>query len=337
MAQQVQYDAQGNPIKKGFTIKIAGFTLGTKFFVLVGIIVLFIAINSAKQKKEEAERIAEEQARLDAMLSQDLNFTSEEIDFHAQMQKTLTEQYGVAPEGFEWDYLGNLVAIGNDEEATAEDVLYMYMRSLSILDFSTASRYAQDSEIIKSYENYYTDYGLTDYYSNFLRKQFKKSITSLEVNEVTDVAVFADGTKYITLSVNLLDLTNKDFWLAKKDELWQKLRVYKETEEDNTKLEQYVYDFIYECYESGAVGKRTVTIELVVSKDNGSGWLIGSDSELNSMLQYENGVDVASYILDEFEGWYQDITLKEQIEEIQEQIDSVNTDSNDTDSIEEID
>lgn len=323
MAQNIQYDAQGNPIKKGFSIKIAGFTLGTKFFVIVGLVILFIFVNDQMKKKEEAEALAAEEARMKELMSQDFSIESQELDFHAQMQAELTKQYGNAPEGFEWDYLGNLVAVGNDDEATAEDVLYMYMRALSILDFSTASKYAEDSSVISSYEDYYTDYGLTDYYSNFLRKQFKKSITSLEVEGVTDVAVFADGTKHITLSINLLDLTDKDFWQPVKEDLWQQLRVYKETEEDNVKLEQCVYDFIYQCYEDELVGKRNVTIELVVTKDNGGGWLIGSDTELNAMLQYENGVDVAAYILDEFDWWYQETKLKEQMKEVQEQIDSM--------------
>lgn len=325
MSQNVQYDNDGNVIKKKFEIKIAGFTLGKKFFILVGVIIAFVLINTIRDKNEEKKRLEAERIRVEeALKAQQNNSTDDyEYDFHAEMQKSLTEQYGEAPEGFEWDFNGNLVALGNDEEATAEDTVYMYLRALSILDFSTAARYSENSSIISSYEDYYSEYGLTDYYSNFLRKQFKKSLTSLEIDKITDTAVFADGTKYITLSVNILDLTDKDFWLKDEENLWNTLRTYKETEEDSVKLEQYVYDYIYDKYEDGTIGKRSATIELVVSKKNGSGWLVSGDTELNAMLQYESGVDVARYILDNFSEWYQDTIIEEQIKSINEQVSDI--------------
>lgn len=329
MAQEVQYDNNGNIVKKKFQIKIAGFTLGKGFFIFVGIIVMIIVGSTIYDNNKDKERIAAEKARLEAAMANQPSGvnTDYDFDFHAEMQKTLSEQFGQAPEGFEWDYTGNLVAIGNDSEATAEDVAYMFLRALSILDFSTANRYSEDSNVISSYESYYEDYGIIDYYSNFLRKQFKKSLMSLEVNNVADTAVFADGSKYITFSINVLDLTDKDFWRKDEDELWKTLRVYRETEEDSTKLNQYVYDYIYSKYEDGTIGKRAVTIELVVGKSNGSGWLVTGDSELNAMLQYENGVDVAAYILDAFNTWYQETTLQEQLDAIRNQIDDVKGDS----------
>lgn len=315
-----QYDNDGNIVKKPFQIRIAGFTFGKKSIIVFIVIVLSIICLSVGEKvkrdKEDAKAIAEAEARNKALAEASKN-KSGDFDFHKQMQEALSRQYGEAPEGFEWSYTGELVSKGDDDSATAEDVVYMFLRSLSILDLSTATRYSDDSEIISSYKNFYTDYGdINDYYSNFLRKQFKKSITSLEINNVTDTAVLADGTEYVTLSLDILDLTDKDFWKKDRKNLWKELRVYKETEGDAVKLDQHVYDYIYEKYEDGTVGKRTVTIELVVSKQNGKGWLVSGDGELNAMLQYENGVDVAGYILDAFDDWYQKTTLKEQLEEI---------------------
>lgn len=313
--------SEGQKPKKKFQVKIAGFTFGVVHFAILGIIILVIIISSAvkssKEQKEaeEAAKKAEEmaQAAANSAGASDGNF-----DLHDEMQKSLTAQYGEAPEGFEWDYSGQLVPLGNDDNATCEDVIYMFIRSLSILDFSTAEKYSTNSAVVTAYKNYYgtTSNVINDYYSNFLRKQFKKSITSIEINNISDTAVFSDGSQYVTLSLNVLDLTDKDFWQGDKDNLYATMRTYKETETDDTKMNQYVYDYIYSKYEDGTIGKRPVTIELVVTKQNGGGWLVSGDGELDAALQYESGVDVATYIISNFNTWYRDKLLDEQTSKV---------------------
>lgn len=317
MSTNQGYDDNGEPIKKPFKVKIFGFTFGKKHFIVLGVIILVITIASIsserKKQREIDERLAAAQER--EKQAQANQGTEEHLDFHEQIQKSLSEEYGEAPEGFEWDYSGNLVSLGDDKNSTSEDVVYMFTRALSILDFSTAEKYSQDSNIINNYKDYYSEISdsINDYYADFLRKQFKKSLTSLEVVNVTDNAVFPDGTQYTTLTVNVLDLTDKDFWRKDIDKLHKTLRVFKETEEDDVKVNQYVYDYIYSKYEDGTIGKREATIELVVSKKNGGGWLVSGDNELCSVLEYESGVDVAKYILNDFESWYNDTKLKEQL------------------------
>ena len=317
-----------NEGKKPFTITIAGFTFGKKTFILLGILVVIIvistAVRSAQRAKEdrEAEQAAAEAAAKAAEAANKLGTKEDfKINIHDEIQKQLADQYGDAPEGFEWGYTGDLVALGNDDESTCEDVVYMFVRSLSILDFSTAERYSNNSVTINSYKQYYGEVNnqITDYYNNFLRKQFKKSLTSIEINNITDTSVFSDGTQYVTLNVSVIDLTDKDFWQKDKNELFKQMRIYRETEKDTAKMHQYVYDYIYQAYEEGKIDKKEYTIELVATKDNGLGWLITGDGELDAVLQYENGVDVAQYILDGFDKWYQDITLKEQLENIEKQ------------------
>ena len=326
-----QFNEEQKP-KKKFQVKIAGFTFGVVHFAILGVIILVIIISSAvKSSKENAA--AEEAARRAEEAAQDAanaQGTSTTIDVHAEMQKSLTAQFGEAPEGFEWDYTGNLVALGNDDDATCEDVIYMFIRSLSILDFSTAEKYSESSTVVSSYKDYYNTVSNTvnDYYSNFLRKQFKKSITSIEINNISDTAVFSDGTQYVTLSLNVLDLTDKDFWQKDKDTLFEKMRTYKETETDDTKMNQYVYDYIYSKYEDGTIGKRPITVELVVNKQNGGGWLVSGDGELDAALEYENGVDVATYIVDNFNTWYRDVTLHEQMDKIDNELESIQTTEN---------
>ena len=327
MAEQfTNYDNNGVPQKKPFKIKIAGFTFGKTqiiiFLAIIGIIVISSLVSKHNADKEAAKRAEEAQAKVEAALAQSSTGDNTNLSIHDQIQQQLAQQFGDAPEGFEWGYTGELVPLGNDDEATCEDVVYMYIRALSILDFSTAERYSIDSAVIKDYQNYYgiVSNSITNYYDNFLRKQFRASLTSLEVECIKDTAVFSDGTEYVTLVVNALDLQDKDFWRGIEKDLWEQLRVYKETEEDDTKMEQYVYNYILDCYEDGSIGKRNYTIELVVSKGNGSGWLVSGDKELDAILTYENGVDVANYIINAFEEWYMDTTLKEQIEEINNSI-----------------
>lgn len=324
-----QYDNNGQlQQKKPFQIKIAGFTFGIKHFIIVGIIILIIIISQVSKSAKLQKEYEAEQARLAAEEAANAaNSTSEELDMHAQIQAQLSEEFGDAPSGFEWDYNGDLLALGNDDDSSCEDVVYMYIRALSILDFSTAEKYSEGSKVVTDYKDYYSavSNSITDYYSNFLRKQFKKSITSIEINNISDVAVFADGTQYVTLSLNILDLTDKDFWEKDKDSLYQTLRVYKETEDDDAKLEQYIYDYIYSKYEDNTIKKRPVTVELVVSKQNGGGWLVSGDGELDSDLKYESGVNVADYIKNSFNTWYQETLLKEQLDAIEQANNSIDS------------
>ena len=108
--------------KKPFGITIAGFTLGKKFFIVVGIIILFIIVSTViKNKKEQAE-YEQAQRELEEAQAKNANTKSdvpEEYDYHAMMQAELTKQYGKAPDGFEWDYNGELLPLGDDKESNA--------------------------------------------------------------------------------------------------------------------------------------------------------------------------------------------------------------------------
>lgn len=315
-----EYDNNGNVVKKKFKIKVAGFTFGVGQLIAFGLVILLIFgmsyASSWSKKKADQEEYERRMAEIEAAKNQNLN--KPDYDLHAQIQAQLTAQYGVAPDGFEWGYTGELIALGNDEEHNCEDVVYMFLRSVSMLDFSTAARYSEDSSIIKSYQSYYgvATEAITNYYRNFLRKQYKASLTSLEVEGISDVAVFADGTEYLTVTVKVLDLSDKDFWEKDREALFQQMRVYKETESDSVKMEQFVYDYLLQAYEDGVIEKKSHTIELVVSKLSGSGWLVSGDKELDAYLQYENGVDVARYIISEFSTWYTETIMREQMAEI---------------------
>ena len=124
--------------------------------------------------------------------------------------------------------------------------------------------------------------------------------------------VFADGTQYLTINVRALDLQNKDFWQEDREALFNELRTYKEVENDESKVEQRIYEYMLSKYDDGSVGKRDYTIELVLTKDNGGGWLVSNDRELEAVLKYEHGVDVANFIKSEFLTWNTNKTIEDQ-------------------------
>ena len=103
------------------------------------------------------------------------NYTPYVYDYHAELQKSLEEEYGKPKDGFEWSITGDLVALG-DEKMTPEDIVWTYVRSLSVLDFATAQQYSSKSVTTDRYKEYYSEITseLTDYYRDFLRKQYKK-------------------------------------------------------------------------------------------------------------------------------------------------------------------
>lgn len=285
--------------KKSKGFRFAGFYITYKalFIALAILAVIFIytEVKSANEKAEIRKRQEE------AMNNQDTvtEVPQEVYDYHSELQKSLVEQYGEAPEGFEWDLLGNLVSLTNDASMNYEDVAYAYIRACSILDFSTAGKYSLNSYIIQTFQDYYEGiYTVVNYYDNFLRKQFKYSLTTLEINDIKDMAIMADGTAIISINVSCLDLQDKDFWLKDQEKVFDEIYYYDVVEKDMTKSYEYLYDYIYSAYEDGIVGKSDFDIDLIIGKSNGGGWYVSDDSELRDVLSYESGKDVAAYILE---------------------------------------
>lgn len=304
-------------------MKIAGFEIGKKKLVIIGGIVGVIAIvsvvSSSKQRAEDEERIKSEQERLEAVNNAD-SVNNTVLSYEDQMQQSLVEQYGEPPDGFKWDVMGNLVALSSDD-MSAEDVVHTFLRAVSILDFATAQRYSSSSKIYDTYTGYFDEIStaITDYYDQFLRKQYTFALKSIENNGVEGVATLADGTQVISVKLSVLDLTDKDFWREDTDELYNQMRVFAETEEDDTKKEQYLYEYIYNAYETGVIGKRDVIIDFKIAKQNGGGWLLADDNELNAYLMYENGTDIVSYIENSYDTWYRETVLNEQQDELERQ------------------
>lgn len=296
---------------------IAGFKITKNHIITLAIVAGVIGLigfkNSLERKaseedaKQKAKEAAEEYQRTH---QQGTEFS---YDYDAVLQKNLVKKYGDPPEGFKWSVTGDLVAVGSDT-MNAEDVLYTYLRSLSMLDFYTAQEYSEDSNVVSTYQDYYANYGIEDYYDDFLRKQYKYALTTLEILQIGDTAVFADGTENVTVKLNMIDLTDKDFWLKDKDTLFDTLFNYKVYQDDDTKADQYLYDYIYNLYEQGSLPKKEVDVEIVLGKSSGGGWLVTNDKELDAALGYDWGTDIAKFIQDEYQQYELKRTLKESLD-----------------------
>lgn len=284
-------------------MNILGFKLGKKHLIIIGVVIVVIVIastiSSNNKKKEIEER--QRQAEIDSQQNELQENPNEGLSDAEIEQRGYIAAWGQPPEGFRWTDDATLAPVSSDE-LTNEDVVWNYLRALSILDFSTAQKYSRTSLVSGTYSSYFdeTNLGNSSYFYQFLRKEYKFALTSIEVDSVGNTAVFADGTSIVTVKLKVLDLTDKDFWQEDKDEIYARLDDLYTFEKDSTKAQQYVYDYIYSAYEDGKVGKRDITVELKLDKVTLGGWLISDDTDLDSALKYEEGVNVASYIFEEY-------------------------------------
>lgn len=221
---------------------------------------------------------------------------------YSEKQLGLIKSYGEPPDGFIWADDGSLIAVGT-EDMTAEGVAFSYLKALSLLDMATASKYARTSTVCTRYNNFYGVDSSESYYTQFTRKLYGASLKSIEVDELTQQAVFANGRYILTFDVKVLDLTNKDFWQDNQEEIFNKLYTFSQTESDTTKAMQYIMDLILEYFQSEEAIKRSVKVELVLDKVYEGGWLITDDMDLNMYCSYEDGTSVYTYIMEKYGEW----------------------------------
>ena len=318
-------DNEDGKEKRGFlsrTLKIGKFEVSYGIFLIVIIIAGFFFVSDQMDKKAEQDEIKRQEAEVKRQ--QELaawnaqHGQTEEVSEEEQEKQRLIERYGEPPEGFMWNDDGELYSLTSDDKP-AEDVLYTFVKALSMEDFATALKYSTKSSILKKYDSYFSgDDKDANYYSIFLRKEYKLALTSVEVLSVEESSISATGTTVLSVRLRVLDLSDKDFWRDDQEELFNNIRAYKSGEKDSTKANQYIYDYIYESYLNGRVGKREVVVNFTLSKGkpqarvNTYGWLVTDDSELLHYLLYEEGVNVAQAIVEEYTLWLDDTLTKEQ-------------------------
>ena len=134
-------------------------------------------------------------------------------------------------------------------------------------------------------------------------------IRSLSTLDLATAQKYSRDAKVVesvyTVTVSMLDLTAKDFWEKDKDSLYKKMMGYESKENDSTKLEILLYDYILNYYKTPTAVKRTVSLDVTLERypDIDSGWLVSIDKDIDDAARYSNGTLVANYITEQFRQW----------------------------------
>lgn len=275
--------------------------LSKKVLLIIAVVVVLIlfigrAVYSTMQAQQDQQ---DADAYTEQLLEEAKAGDSEVTDsLLLQMQDDLIKTYGQVPDGYIWDIDGTLLSLG-DPDMTAEEVVYAYLNGLRTLDISSAQRYSRDSMVISTYESYFDETNRnTDYTDQFLRNMYREALLSMEIEGIENASVFAENMQVFTVRVKMLDLTLKDFWFDDKMEIYRNLRVYDSDQNDSTRAEMYLYDYISNYYSSDDAAMRETTFDLTVQRypDLNTGWLVSIDTDIDSACRYADGTLVVSYI-----------------------------------------
>lgn len=278
-------------------------------FSIIGVILFIIlmvsANNHAKQKKLKEQQASTEQVSTEES-NNSKSYTEGTDAYLMSMQPELRKSFGTPPEGFIWDLNGKGISLG-DKSKSSEDVLYTYIRALSTLDLATAQKYSRDAKVVETYNDYFSkaNANQADYQEQFMRNMYKQALTSMEITGVESSSKFASNKSVYTVTISMLDLTAKDFWEKDKDNLFKKLSGYESKENDSTKLEIFLYDYILNYYKTPTAVKRTVSMDITLERypDIDSGWLVSIDKDIDDAAKYNNGTLVTNYITEQFRQW----------------------------------
>lgn len=277
--------------------KVWWVVIGAALLVIFLIVFGSIENYNAQKKQEEVDKYTEEQLKAAGVGSEDSNDS-----LLMQMQKDLEISYGDAPDGYIWNMDGTLMSLG-DKSMSAEEVVYAYINGLKSLDFSAVQKYSRDSVVVGTYSGYFSDIDKsTDYNDSFTRNIYRECLLSMQVQGIENTSIFAENKQVFTVKVNMLDLTQKDFWLKDKETIYKNLKVYSSDQSDSTKAEIYLYDYISNYYASEDADRRDVTFDITLQKypDLDTGWLVSVDTDVDSACRYADGKLVVNYINEEF-------------------------------------
>lgn len=267
--------------------------------LVVVILVLIVVIRGIAGMRAEDKQQEETDAYTEQLLEQAKEGDTEISDsLLIQMQDDLITTYGQVPDGYVWDIDGELLSLG-EKDMTAEDVVYSYLNGLRTLDFSTVQKYSRSSMVVDSYEGYFSETDKnTDYTDQFLRNMYREALLSMQLIGIENSSIFAENKQVFSVRVEMLDLTDKDFWYDDRVKIYENLQLYDSDQSDSTRAEMYLYDYIADYYASEDAAKREVTFDLTVQRypDLNTGWLVSVDTDIDNACRYADGKLVVSYI-----------------------------------------
>lgn len=265
--------------------------------LIVGLILIRGCSASIKEKRERQAAL-DRANEIEEQEETEVDIYSSEDAYLLSVQPELIKSYGKLPDGYLWSLEGDLLSLG-DKDMSAEEVVYAYLNGIRTLDLSIAQKYSRDSQVIATYEGYFDATNLSsDYFDSFMRNMYKTALLSMQIKGVEDTAVFAENKQVFTVKVEMLDLTTKDFWEKDKDEIYQNLYIYSSDENDSTKSEMYLYDYVLGYYQSDEAPTREVSFNITVERypDLDTGWLVSIDKDINDACSYTDGTLMVSYI-----------------------------------------
>lgn len=275
---------------------------------VVAVILLLVAFwnSNYRNKQTTTQKDKIEQTETETNTNPSVEYVEGTDAYLMSMQEELRKNYGTPPKGFIWDISGELISLG-DKSMSSEDVLYSYVRALSTLDFSIAEKYSRGASVVNTFSEYLSAQNAkqSDYQEAFLRNMYRVALTSLEVEEVESSAKFAKNKVSYTVRMNMLDLTSKDFWEKDKESLFRELDNFDYKENDSTKLDIFLYDYILKYYKSEDATKREVTFDITLERypDIDSGWLVSIDKDIDDAAKYTDGTLVTTYIKEKYRDW----------------------------------
>lgn len=271
-------------------------------FAIVGVVLLIFLMVQANRHVQQKNKVSVPKTEVKSS-SKDDNYVEGTDAYLMDMQPELRKSFGTPPKGFIWDLDGKTISLGN-KSMSSEDVLYSYVRALSTLDFATAEKYSRGTKVVETYNDYFSSKtaAQADYQEQFLRNMYKVALTSMEIKGVESSATFANNKVVYTVQVSMLDLTSKDFWQEDKDNLFKNMSLYETQENDSTKLDIFLYDYILNYYKSKDAVKRDISFDITLERypDIDSGWLVSIDKDVDDAAKYSNGKLVTNYIVEQF-------------------------------------
>ena len=274
--------------------------------VFLLVVMMVAANNHAKQKRLKASESLKTSQTTKDTSSKTKDYVEGTDAYLMSMQPELRKSFGTPPKGFIWDLNGNTISLG-DKSKSSEDVLYAYIRALSTLDMATAQKYSRDAKVVETYNDYFSkeNANQSDYQEQFIRNMYKQALTSMEITGIESSSKFANNKVVYTVKLSMLDLTAKDFWEKDKNKLYKDMLGYESKENDSTKLEIFLYDYILKYYKSDTAVKRSVSFDITLQRypDIDSGWLVSIDKDIDDAARYSNGTLVTNYITEQFRQW----------------------------------
>lgn len=280
--------------------------------VAIAAVIMFVFLimggNAARKGNKEVKTTEPSSESVSGVTQTPANPNSEDSILMKQ-QSRLVEKYGPAPAGFIWYNDGSLLSLG-DKSMAAEDVVYAYLNGIRQLDFATAQRFSRDSIVYSSFNSFYNsrDAKHKSYSEDFKANLYRLALLSIKVQGIESNTVFAGNKQVFTITINVLDLSDKDFWLNEKLDIYKNLYLFDKAEDDGTKADQYLYDYLLNYYRSGNAKTHDITINLTVEKypDLDTGWLVSTDKDIDSACRYTDGKLVITYIKEMYRGEWRD-------------------------------